>query len=422
MTMKRITRRRMLGAIGAAGALAALPACRKRSGSGSGSGGEPADKDKPGDQPKPGGQPTGGGRVRIGLVIPQAGVYAPLGVDMKRGWDLWLERTGGKLGNREIETMIADEGESPQTGVPAVKKLLQGDQVDVLVGIVNSATALGSQDAIKEAKKVLVVANAGAGAITGAARTPYIWRASFTNAQISSVMGQHLAKAGTGGPVYTLAPDYAAGAEVLRGFQTTFTAGGGKIAGEAKPPFGKTQDYQPYLTGIRQAKAKAVFCFFSGAEAVAFVKQYAQFGLAGEIPLYGSGFLTEGSVLEAQGDAALGIQTTLHYSTELDLPANREFVAAYRAKYSASPTCFSVQTWDAAAVLDRALAKATALDGDSVAAALGQVGSMDESPRGPWSFDGQSPKQKIYLRKVEKRDSGYVNAVVSDLGVFAQVA
>jgi branched-chain amino acid transport system substrate-binding protein len=194
------------------------------------------------------------------------------------------------------------------------------------------------------------------------------------------------------------------------------------MAGEVRPPFGKTQDFQPFISQVRASGAKAAFCFFSGAEAVAFVKQYSQFGLSKEIPLYGSGFLTEGSVLDAVGDAALGIQTTLHYSTELDNAANKEFIAAYRGKYNATPTCFTVQTWDAASALHRALEKTTGLDGDSLAAALESVGAIDDSPRGPWSFDGQSPRQNVYLRVVEKQGSGYVNKVVSDLGVFAQVA
>jgi len=400
MISNRFTRRRLLGALGAAGALAVLPRCKSQTGGSAG----------------------GGGRVKIGLVVPQAGVYAPLGTDMKRAWDLWLELHGGKLGKLDVTTVVADEGESPQSGVPAVQKLLQNDQVDVLVGLVNSAVALGAKDMVKEAKKLLIVTNAGAGAITGAARNPYIWRTSFTNAQISSVMGTHMAKLGSASPAYILAPDYAAGSEVLAGFKKTFVDGGGQIAGEVKTPFGKTQDYQPFIAGIKSSGAKAAFCFFSGAEAVAFVKQYAQFGLAAEIPLYASGFLTEGSVLTAQADAALGIQTTLHYSTELDNPANKSFIEAYRGKYSATPTVFSVQTWDAASVLHRALATATALDGDSLSKALEGVGTIDDSPRGPWSFDGQSPKQRIYLRKVEKHGTDYVNTVVTDLGVFAQVS
>lgn len=398
MSNARITRRRLLGAMTATGALAALPACRSR-----------------------GGQ-AGGGRVKVGLVVPQAGVYAPLGTDMKHAWELWLERHGGKLGKYEVTTIVADEGETPQTGVPAIQKLLQSDQVDVIVGIVSSAVALGARDMVAEAKKLLVVGNAGAGAITGAARTPYIWRTSFTNAQVAAVMGTHLAGLAAAGPVYVIAPDYAAGTEVIRGFKTTFEAGGGKLAGEAKPAFGKTQDYQPFLAGIQASGARAAFGFFSGAEAVAFVKQYAQFGLAAQIPLYGLGFLTEGSVLAAQGDAALGIQTTLHYSTELDLPANQDFVTAWQTRFSATPAVFSVQMWDAANVLDRALAVTTGLDGDSLAKAMGSVGTIADSPRGPWSFDGQSPRQKFYLRKVEKRDAGYVNAVVADLGELSPVA
>jgi branched-chain amino acid transport system substrate-binding protein len=414
MSHARITRRRLLGAMGAAGALAALPACRKRDDQGGSSSGAGSS----------GGGPTGGGGgVKIGLVVPQSGVYATVGNEMKHAWELWLERHGGKLGNRVVTTIVADEGESPQTGVPAVQKLLQSDQVDAIVGIISSAIALGAKDKVTEAKKLMIVANAGAGAITGAAKSPYIWRTSFTNAQVASVMGKHLATKADVGPVFLIAPDYAAGAAVIRGFKSTFEAGGGKIAGEAKPPFGKTQDFQPFLTSIQSSGAKATFCFFAGAEAVAFVKQYAQFGLPAQIPLYGSGFLTEGSaVLAAQGDAAVGVQTTLHYSPELDNPANHAFVAAWKAKYSDSPAVYAVQMWDAASVLDRALGTATALDGDSLAKAMAQVGTIADSPRGPWSFEDQSPRQKLYLRKVEKRGNDYVNTVVADLGEVPPVA
>jgi branched-chain amino acid transport system substrate-binding protein len=398
-----ISRRRLLGAVGAAGVVGALGGC------GSSVGDDTAD----------GGDSGRGGSVKVGLVVPQAGVYAPLGTDMKRGWDLFLERNGGKFGSFTVSTVTADEGETPQTGVPAVQKLLQSDRVDVLVGIVNSSTALGVKDMVVEAKKLLLVSNAGAGAITGAARTPYIWRTSFTNAQVAAVMGKVLTSEATGA-VYTIAPDYAAGAEAIQGFTATFQAGGGKVAGSSKPPFGKTQDYQPFLSQIRAAKAKATFCFFAGAEAVAFVKQYAQFGLATSIPLYGSGFLTEGGVLAAQADAALGVQTTLHYSTELDNPANQAFRTAYQAKYNAAPTVYAVQTWDAANVLNRALRSATALDGDSLSAALGSLGPIDDSPRASWSFEGQNPKQTFYLRKVDRKDGKLVNTVVRDVGVFGQ--
>lgn len=399
-----LSRRALLMLLGASAAAPALAACGSSVGGGSGSGGEE------------------GGPVKVGLVVPQSGVYAPLGTDMQRGWDLWLQQHGNRIGGREVTTVVADEGENPQTGVPAVQRVLQADQVDVVVGLVNSATALGAAPLMSEAKKILLVANAGAADITGKSRTPYVWRTSFQNAQVAAAAGPHLAEQDIPGGVFLIAPDYAAGTEVRAGFKAAYEAAGGRIAGEASPPFGTTQDYQPFLAQIRQSGAGAVFCFFAGAEAVRFVQQYAQFGLKDSVPLYGSGFLTEGGVLDAQAEAALGVRTSLFYTDQLDNPANRAFVEAYRGAYDdAVPTCYSVSMFDAAAVLDRALGAATALDGDSVSAALGGVGSIDDSPRGPWTFDGQNPLQTMYLRTVEGTPGQLVNAVTADLGQKAQV-
>jgi branched-chain amino acid transport system substrate-binding protein len=359
------------------------------------------------------------GPVKVGLVIPQSGVYAPLGEDMKAGWDLYLSQHGGKLGGREVETVVADEGEGPDTGVPAVQKTIQQDRADVVVGIVNSATALGVSDLVKSSKKLLVVANAGANDITGP-DAKYIWRTSFTNEQVAYAIGEHMAGTEDGkNGAYAIAADYAAGEEAIAGFKRGFEEGGGKLVGEAKTPFGTTQDFQPFLSKIRSSGADAVYAFFAGAEAVSFVKQYDQFGLAERAPLYGSGFLTEGGVLKAQGKAASGTRTSLHYATALDNPANAEFAQAYEEAAGRPATVYAVQAWDAASVLDKALAKAKGTSGDELAAAMEQVGEISDSPRGAWSFENNSPLQEMYLREVEVSGDGAANKVVDSLGQVA---
>jgi branched-chain amino acid transport system substrate-binding protein len=409
MELPDLSRRSFLGVLGVGASSLALTACGGGSlGGDSGSGGSGGT-----------GGSGGGGTIKVGLVIPQAGVYTPLGVDMQNGWQLWLDQNGGKMGDYTVETVTADEGEGPDTGVPAIQGLLQNEQVDVVVGIVNSATALGAADQFAEAQKLLIVSNAGAGAITGASASPYVWRTSFTNAQVAAAMGAHLAEQGVG-PVHVMASDYAAGQEVVAGFTEAYEGGGGTVAGQALTPFGTTQDYQPFLSGIRGSGAAATFCFYSGGEAVSFVKQYDQFGLKADIPLYGSGFLTEGSVLDAQGPSAVGVQTSLHYSTEIDNEANAAFVEAYQAAYDTLPTVFAMQTFDAANVLARALGSAEDLTGDALSAALGDLGGIDDSPRGPWTFNGQTPEQTMYLREVADQGGTLVNTVVSELGVFAQ--
>jgi branched-chain amino acid transport system substrate-binding protein len=395
-----ITRRHMLGLMGMAATTVAVGAC--------GSSVDDASDSRSGSGP--------GGTLRVGLLVPQAGVYAPLGTDMTNGWNLWLDQHDNTIGGFEVDTATADEGEGPETGVPALQQLLRDS--DVMVGVVNSAVALGSVDAVTEARKLLVVSNAGAGDLTGSGASPYIWRTSFTNAQVAAAMGQHLAGEQVGS-VYVIAPDYAAGAEAIGGFRQAFEADGGEVAGEATPPFGTTQDYQPFLAQIEGSGADACFCFFAGAEAVAFVRQYREFGLADAIPLYGSGFLTEGGVLEAQGRSAVGVRTSLHYSTELTNEANTAFVDAYQQAFDAPPTVYAMQTYDAAAVLDRALSASEDPSGDALSEVLGDLGEID-SPRGPWTFDGQSPRQAFYLREVQAEGDRFVNAVVGELGTLAQ--
>ena len=117
MAAIRFTRRRTLQLAGTAGAVVAVQACGNSVGSGLAS----------------------DGSVKVGLIIPQAGVYAPLGIDMQRAWDLWLERHNGKFGGYTVQTVVADEGETRRR---------VSRRPSVLVGIVNSSTAPGVRDMV----------------------------------------------------------------------------------------------------------------------------------------------------------------------------------------------------------------------------------------------------------------------------------
>lgn len=365
-----------------------------------------------------GGSGSGDGRsdgaVKIGLLVPLSGVYAPIGEDLRDGFQLYLDEHDGKLGGRDVELVTADEGEGPQTGVPAAQKLVTQDRVTAVAGVVNSATALGLRDFFDESEKPLLIANAGADDITGTRKSDYVWRTSFSNGEVSAALGPTVAEEAEGS-VYLIAADYAAGKEMVAGFRKTFEAAGGKVAGEKYTPFGTTQDFQPYLSAIRKSGAEAVFAFYAGAEAVSFVKQYKQFGLAGRTPLYGTGFLTEGGVLAAQGTAAVGVKTSLHYSTQLDSARNKEFVDAYTGKAGKPPTVYAVQGYDTAGVLDTALAEATGDSGAALVEALNGIGSVD-SPRGTWKFDADhNAEQTYYLREVRAEAGTAVNTVLGEL-------
>jgi branched-chain amino acid transport system substrate-binding protein len=348
--------------------------------------------------------------VTVGLLVPTSGVFAPLGEDMTQGFQLYLDQNDGKLGGRDVTVEQVDEGGGPDTGIPAAQRLVQ-QEVNAVVGIVNSAIALGVKELFNDAQIPLIVANAGADDITGAQASDYVWRTSFANSEVSSALGPTAAEECES--VFLIGADYAAGREATGGFERTFTEAGGTIAGTAFPPFGTTDNYQPFLTQIRQSGADCAYAFFAGSEAVAFTQQYAQFGVKDQVRLFSSGFLTEGGVLNAAGEAALGLETSLHYSDQLDNERNAEFVEAYQAAYDEPPTVYAVQAYDAAQVLDQAFQ--TGVTGPEVVEGLEGIETVD-SPRGEWSFgEGNGPVQTYYLRRVEQVDDRLANVIVSEL-------
>jgi branched-chain amino acid transport system substrate-binding protein len=214
--------------------------------------------------------------------------------------------------------------------------------------------------------------------------------------------------------VFQVAPNYQAGKDMMAAFRETFVPAGGKVVAEDYPKLGET-DYAPYLTKIRQSGAKAVFAFFSGSDAVNFVKQYDQYGLKQTVKLTGAGFMTEPDVLPAQGKAALGIFTGHFYTPLLENAANQRFVKEFREKYKAMPDGFACQGHDTAEVIVRAL-KAVNGNTQDKAKLREAIAKVEfDGPRGRFKFDPKTQNiiQNIYVREV-REVGGELNNVPID--------
>jgi branched-chain amino acid transport system substrate-binding protein len=213
-------------------------------------------------------------------------------------------------------------------------------------------------------------------------------------------------------------PDYAAGENNITGFTNSFEAAGGEIVLVQKTPFPNMGDPAPFMAELADAGADLVYSFYSGGAAVTFVNAYNAFGLSGQLPLLGAGFMTEEDVLPAQGDAARGIRTTLHWSFVLDNAENNAFKEAYRTRTGKDANVFAVQGYDTARVIAQMLG---AVDGNT-ADVDAMIASLDglsfASPRGPFSLDAnsQAPKHNIYLREVQEVEGALHNAVLETVG------
>ncbi len=339
-------------------------------------------------------------KVRVGLMLPYTGTYAALGNAITNGFKLYVAENGGKLGGREVEYFTVDDESDPAKAPDNATKLIKRDKVDVLVGTVHSGVALAMAKVARDNGTLHIDPNAGAGDLTGPLCSPNFVRTSFTNWQPGYAMGKVAAEQKKKTAV-TFTWKYAAGEESVTGFKEGFEAGGGKVIKAMTLPFPQVE-FQSYLTEIASLKPDVVYVFFAGGGAVKFVKDYAAAGLKSSIPLYGAGFLTDGT-LEAQGAAAEGLLTTLHYADGLTNAKDKAFRAAYAKAYKGEADVYAMQGYDAAQLLDVGL---RAVKGD-----LGKrkelVAAMEsariDSPRGAMTLSkAHNPVNDIYLRRVEK--------------------
>lgn len=342
-------------------------------------------------------------KIRIGLMLPYTGTYAPLGNAITNGFKLAVAERGGKLGGREVEYFTVDDESDPSKGPENANKLVQRDKVDVMIGTVHSGVAMGMVKIARDSGTLLIIPNAGVNAATGALCAPNIFRTSFSSWQTSYPLGRVMVERGHKN-VVTIAWKYAFGEESVNAFTEGLTKAGGKVSKELWVPF-PTVEFQALLTQIASLKPDAVYAFFAGAGALKFVKDYAAAGLKGKIPLFGSGFLTDG-VLEAQGEAADGLETTLHYGDGIDTPRNKAFRLAYVKAFKSQPDVYAVQGYDAGLLYAKGLdaVKGNTANKPALIAAMEKV--KIDSPRGPWTLSrAHNPVQDIYLRKVVGKEN-----------------
>ncbi len=351
---------------------------------------------------------------KVGILLPFSGVYAGLGAHIENGFMLGLKDFGGELGNNAVSVVRDDTEADPGASLAKAKKMVLSDKVDVLTGIVSSAVLGALRDFVHSSKTPLVVSNAGNDDATGERCSPYITRVSFSNSSITRVMGPWMAKQGIK-TAYLMAPDYAAGHQMMDAFRATFEAAGGKIVGEAYPPLQGTKDYGPYISQAKASGAQALMTFFAGGAAISFVKQYKEFGAAKDLPLYGAGFLTSAAYVHVQGEAADGIIASLHYVPTIDTPENKRFQDGYKAAYEGKlGSEFAVAGYDAAHVIVKAIAAA----GGDKAKFKDELNKVSfNGPRGPLRIDPATHNviQNMYIFRNEFADGKVTQKVLATI-------
>lgn len=337
----------------------------------------------------------------IGFVAPLSGPQALVGQDQLDGFQLALEQLGGKLGGAPAKLLKEDDQLKPEVGQQAVRKLIDKDKVDAIVGLSFSNVLMGSLPRLAEAGVVAIATNAGPSPVAGTQCKPNLFSMAWQNDGAAEAMGKFAQDKGLK-RVYLMAPNYQAGKDMLAGFKRFYK---GQVVEETYTQINQP-DYSAEIAQLQAAKPEAVFVFYPGGMGINFVKQMSQAGLTGKLPLY-SVFTVDGTTLPSLREAAVGITSGAMYDAALDNPENRKFVAAFEARYKRTPSLYAAAGYDAANLLDVALAKAGG-DPKKLAAAVKTAGAEFKSVRGPFRFNKNNMPVQNYYAFETVREGGKV--------------
>ncbi len=343
----------------------------------------------------------GHGAVKVGMITTLTGGGAGLGVDIRDGFMLAVEQSG----NTNIEVVIEDDQRKPDVAVQLSDKMIQSEKVDILTGIVWSNLALAVVPSATAQGKFYLSPNAGPTQLAGKGCHENYFNVAWQNDNLHEAAGAH-AKATGYANSFILAPNYPAGQDALTGYKRYYD---GALAGEVYTKLGQT-DYAAEIAQIRASGADSVFFFLPGGMGISFLKQYADSGI--ELPVVGPAFSFDQGILQAVGDAALGVQNTSQWNKDIDNAANKAFVETFQAAYGRLPSLYASQGFDTANLILSAMAKADVKDQDAFRAALKEADFA--SVRGDFKFgNNQHPIQNIYVREVIKEGDVYTNKIIS---------
>ena len=342
--------------------------------------------------------------VKIGFMAELSGPQGALGQDQYDAFMMVVERNGGKLGGVPVQIIREDSQLKPDVATQLVQKLIEKDNVSIITGITFSNVMMAVHKPIVEKGVFLIGSNAGPAPIAGAQCSPFQFVVSWQNDQQAEVVGKYATDKGYK-RVIGMAPNYQAGKDFVAGFKRFFK---GEMIDEIYTPLNQP-DFSAELAQVAAKKPDAVYVFYPGGLGVNFVRQYQQAGLLGKVPLL-SASTTDGTTLPAQKETALGVISGTFWGPDFPNSTNRQFVDEFEKKFNRIPSQYAAQSYDAALLLDSALAKVKGNVADKKAFGAALKAADFKSVRGDFKFGpNHFPVHDMHVFEVAKDGKGRVS-------------
>jgi branched-chain amino acid transport system substrate-binding protein len=350
--------------------------------------------------------------ITIGVLAPSTGPFATYARDIIDGARLYSDEVGGLLGRRKLEMVVEDYQTRPDVALTKIRKLVERDRAQAIVGLVLSAAALAVKDYVNAQKVPLLISGFAVAESLTLQQNPYVFRLTYSAAMTGAPIGQWTYRHLKARKAAIIASDSVGPLELMMAWARAFEESGGKIVQEIYPPLG-TADMAPWVAKLRQ-DVDVIGVQTVGADGVRFVKQYQEYGLKGKIPLVDASVgVSEITLLPAASDAAVGVYNSQPYQYTIDTPRNRKFVQAFRSKFGRDPGSPAAFTYAAMAAIDQAVG-ATGGNIEDSARFVEALRKTDvEAPQGRVRFDrSQNVVSDIYISRIDKVGDQIVPVVI----------
>jgi branched-chain amino acid transport system substrate-binding protein len=340
--------------------------------------------------------------VKIGFVTTLSGAPAAVGNDMRDAFELALDHLGRKMSGLPVQVIYEDDGLKPELGKQKTDRLIESENVNFLTGYMMSHILLASLKSAVDSKTFLISANAGPSQIAGKLCSPWFFSSSWQGDQVPQAIGEYMNQKNVK-TAYLIAPNYAAGKDVIAGLKANFR---GQVLGGDYTRWPDQLDFSPELSKARAARPDAIFAFYPGPAGIQFLTQYSQFGLRERIPLY-TAFIIDALSLPRLGELALGIPGAQHWVADLPNDANKRFVSDFKKKYGRNPSFYAAQAYDAAMLINSGVGAVGGdlTNKDGIRDALRKANY--QSVRGPYKYgNNHFPIQNFYLQEAVKDEGG----------------
>jgi len=340
--------------------------------------------------------------IKIGVVTPLTGTYAPIGQQVRWGMELAtkeVNQSGGVLG-RQIQLLFEDEEASPAVAVQRAERLFEVEHVDFLTGTVNSGSTLAVGQLAERVGRLMATTVSFADSITADQCSPNVFRVNARASQQSAALAAWVSGQKPNPRVFYLGPDYEMGRSTVAAFAARMKDLGAQDGGELFAPLG-SQDYTPYFGQIRAARADVLYTSVAGNDSVRLLTQMQEFGLLTNMLVVGASGTVTSQNIKAIGDAANGFGTGVGYTPAIDTPENKDFVQHFQTSYQTDPDLYGADSYGVIYFFKAAAEKAGSTDTAALREAMRGLRWMTPQGEKLMRAGDHQAEQPIYVVRID---------------------